>query len=83
MEKIPSQLLSRVRADSFATISPLTKGLLLRFSGYDGYPYAVQSSSDLINWTSVSTNLPSDGFFKFISATTADEPQFYRSKLLP
>ncbi|HLP75876.1 MAG TPA: hypothetical protein VK327_03085 [Candidatus Paceibacterota bacterium] len=83
LEKIPSQLLSRLRVDSVAGISPINKGLLLRFSGYDGYPYSVETSSDLLNWIPVSTNVPADGSFLFYSDTDTAEPQFFRSAVLP
>jgi hypothetical protein len=83
-EAIPSHLLSRLRPDSLGTIT-LSNGLArLEFTGFDGYPYAVQSSTNLNNWTGISTNSPTNGVFSIATPRTASPPPvFFRSVLLP
>ena len=53
------------------------------FSGFDGYPYAVERSGDLLNWISVSTNYPTNGVFEFVLPSVNSTNAFYRSVLLP
>lgn len=82
-EIIPSQLLSLLRADSIGSIAPVNNQAVVQFTGYDGHMYAVQASSDLKNWTSISTNSPINGTFSFtITAPGNTGLQFYRSVLL-
>jgi hypothetical protein len=82
-EIIPSQLLSLLRADSIGSITPVNGQTLVQFTGYDGHAYAIQVSSDLINWVSISTNCPVNGMFGFTnSAAPNANQQFYRSVLL-
>lgn len=82
LEEIPAQLISRLRPDSIVTSVPASNPPLLQFTGMDGYSYAVEMSSDLLNWTSISTNFPENGLFNFAPAG-ATSPQFYRSSLQP
>jgi hypothetical protein len=83
-EIIASQLLSKLRPDSIGTVSTTPGQLQVQFSGFDGYPYAVQVSSNLVDWTAVSTNYPSNGVFNFMEALPVDlSSKFYRSALLP
>jgi hypothetical protein len=82
LEAIPSQLISRLRPDSMATVVPGGPPALIRFTGMDGYSYMVQSSTDLMTWTTVSTNTPENGFFVFSSPLT-NSSIFYRSLLQP
>jgi hypothetical protein len=82
-EIIPSQLLSLLRADSIGSITPVNGQTLVQFTGYDGHAYAIEASSDLINWVSISTNCPVNGMFGFTnSAAPNANQQFYRSVLL-
>jgi len=83
-EAIPAQLLMRLRPDSIGSISESGGGLRLGFTGFDDYPYAVEISSNLADWASVTTNYPTNGVFEFVEPTTAqNERRFYRSVLLP
>jgi hypothetical protein len=83
-EAIPSQLLTRLRADSEGVVVQSNGFLHVEFSGFDGHAYAVESSSNLRDWLPVSTNHPSNGFFIFSEPVTAPaSPHFYRSVLLP
>jgi hypothetical protein len=81
MEKIPTQLLPLLRADSFGKIVPANGQLAMSFSGYDGHTYAIEASSNFIDWAIISTNSPSDGNFG-ITNTPSSGQQFYRSVLL-
>jgi hypothetical protein len=58
--------------------------LQILFSGIDGFAYAVQVFSNLLNWTSLSTNYPTGGVFDFMQVPPSSTPRrFYRSLLLP
>lgn len=76
-EMIPSQLLPLLRSDS---IGSMNGQFIVRFSGYDGHTYLIQASSDLINWTTISTNSPIGGTFSFTNMSGSDA-KFYRSVL--
>jgi len=83
-EKIPAQLLALLRSDSIGSTTLTGNTLHIRFSGIDGYSYAVQVSSNLNDWNTVSTNVPSDGFFDLAdSSIGTSSRKFYRSVLLP
>jgi hypothetical protein len=65
-------------------VVPGGDGLKIQFTGFDNYAYAVESSSNLVDWVSVSTNFPTNGCFELIApAGVTDAQQFYRSVLLP
>ena len=82
-EIIPSQLLSLLRTDSTGSIALMDSQPVVQFTGYDGHPYAIQTSSDLVNWVSISTNCPVNGAFSFTNSTPLNvTSQFYRSILL-
>jgi len=54
----------------------------LQFVGVDGWEYALEASSDLTNWVSLSTNTAVAGLIEFDDA--AGYPQrFYRARLVP
>ncbi|HTX21890.1 MAG TPA: hypothetical protein VMD27_08560 [Candidatus Aquilonibacter sp.] len=80
-ELISSQLLSLLRADSVGSVALMNGQPLVQFTGYDGHTYAIQASSDLINWVSIGTNCPVDGLFSFTNSMNLN-PQFFRSVLL-
>ena len=82
-EIIPSQLLSLLRADSVGAVALMNGQPLVQFTGYDGHAYAIQVSSNLVNWVSISTNCPVNGVFSFTNSTMLNaNQQFYRSVLL-
>jgi hypothetical protein len=82
-EAIPAQLLTLLRPDSLGAVSQAGGTLQLQFSGSDGYAYVVQTSSNLLDWTSVSTNYPASGAFNFADNPPPGSPRlFYRSVLL-
>ncbi len=77
-EKIPSQLLLLIRTDSVGEIEPANGQVTMSFSGYDGHVYAIEVSSNLADWTIISTNSPVDGVFSTTNTAPTDR-QFYRS----
>jgi hypothetical protein len=81
-EKIPAQLLPLLRSDSVSVITKTDGTLQVRFSGIDGYPYGVQVSTNLIDWTTVSAHNPTNGFFD-LSESLLPQNRFFRSILLP
>ena len=82
-EVIPCQLLSLLRADSIGSAAWLNSQPLMLFTGYDGHRYAIESSADLVNWVSLSTNDPVNGVFRFTNAAVPNaNQQFFRSVLL-
>ena len=83
-EIIPSQLLPFLRADSIGSIASTGGPMPVQFTGYDGYAYAIQVSSNLVDWTVCSTNYPVNGTFGLTNFAAPDDgPRFYRSVLLP
>jgi hypothetical protein len=83
-EALPSQLLPLLRPDSTSSVSQSGGTVRVQFTGADGYPYAVQTSSNLLDWTAVSTNYPANGSFNFMDAPSPGSPRrFYRSILQP
>lgn len=81
-ERIPVQLLPRLRPDSFGTIAPDADGWKLQFTGVDGFRYAIESSTNLAAWQVIATNQPSNGIFEMELPAQA-EKSFFRSVLLP
>ena len=75
---------SILRPDPIGAVSQSGGMLHIQFSGTDGYAYAVQTSSNLRDWTSVSTNCPTNASFSFTDTPSPASPcRFYRSVLLP
>ena len=82
-EAIPSQLLPLLRVDSTGQMISTNGQIQVQFSGYDGHEYAIQVSPDLLNWSSVSTNAPTNGVFSAALPTPVNSAaQFYRSLLI-
>jgi hypothetical protein len=82
-ESIPSQLLPLLRADSIGGLTATYNQRQLQFSGYDGHYYAVQVSSDLLNWISLATNSPVNGTFSLPLPPQGNATaQFFRSVLV-
>jgi hypothetical protein len=83
-EALPSQLLALVRADSIgaATVQG-ERTAMVQFSGSDGFSYAVESSSDLRTWTTLSSpHYSTNGVFTLTLPMTSGA-QFFRAVLLP
>jgi hypothetical protein len=83
-EAIPVQLLPLLRPDSFGTLTPANGGWNVSFSGADGYAYVLQTSTNLTDWNSVSTNFPVQGSFTVpVAPVAGSHDQFFRSVLRP
>jgi hypothetical protein len=82
-EALPAQLLPLLRPDSFGALLPTNSGWNVSFSGADGYAYAVQTSTNLVDWTSLCTNAPVQSSFTLPLAPAAGAAsQYFRSVLL-
>jgi hypothetical protein len=82
-EEIPSQLLSLIRSDSIGSVLTTNSQTMVQFTGYDGHDYAVETSTNLLQWTSIGTNSPAGGILNFpINPAPGSPRQFYRSLLL-
>jgi hypothetical protein len=80
-EAIPDQLLALLRVDSIGSMTASNGRVVIQFTGDENHAYAVQSSPNLVNWTTLSTNCPVNGIFAFTNNVTANA-QFYRTVLL-
>ena len=81
-ERIPVQLLSRLRPDSLGSLVRTAEDWRIQFTGFDGFRYAVEESTKLLDWQAISTNEPTEGVFEIaLPEEVAD--RFYRSALLP
>ena len=68
-------------AATLALLPESADGFSFSVSGFSGYEYVVQSSTDLINWVSVQTNTAP---FTFTDTNAASMQQcFYQAYLLP
>jgi hypothetical protein len=81
-ECLPAQLLSLVRADSVGDISVVNGAWQIQFTGFDGYAYVIEASTNLIHWTPVSTNYPANGKLTYVNEP-AGGSRYYRSRLWP
>jgi len=71
---------SRIEADGFTT----NETMQLQLSGLAGRKFILQASGDLLNWISLSTNLPvATPFYTFDPAATNFPHRFYRTIQLP
>jgi hypothetical protein len=83
-EALPSQLLTLLRPDSTSSVSQSGGTVQVQFTGADAYAYAVQTSSNLLDWTTISTTYPANGFFNFVDTPPPGAARrFYRSILQP
>lgn len=82
-ETVAAQFLERLRPDSVGFISQTNGVVKVQFTGFDDYPYAVESSSNLVNWLPVTTNSPTNGVLDFFPPAPGSGHQFYRSTLIP
>lgn len=82
-EKIPAQLLPLLRPDSVGSLTNAGGTSHFQFSGIDGQAYTVQVSANLVDWTTLSTNYPTNGFFDFVDSSQSLANRFYRTLLLP
>jgi len=82
-EAIPSQLLPRLRFDPIGSVALNNGQVSVQFAGYDGHLYAIQVSTDLAHWTTLSTSFPVNGVYTFAGPVSANGgPQYYRAILI-
>jgi hypothetical protein len=80
-EAIPSQLLSRVRADPVARVARRANGFELRFTAFDGYAYRVEGSVDGAVWNIVSEpHYSTNGTFT-LQVPASETMRFFRAVL--
>jgi len=80
-EAIPSQLLLELRPDSTGAMSVSNGVVNVSFTGADAFDYAVQVSTNLLNWQTVGTNTPAQGAFAL--PVSGSSQQYFRTSLLP
>ncbi len=61
-------------------VSAVGNNFTLQFQGEDGREYVVETSTNLVNWTSVITNEETGGLFIYTDSNTASPARFYRIK---
>ena len=55
-------------------------GLFMNLSGQNGQQYVIQTSTDLVHWQNVSTNIAYGGFIRIpLPANETNQTQFYRA----
>ncbi len=83
-EKIPEQLLPLLRADPILFLSPMNGRFQARATGFRGYSYALESSSDLQSWRTLVTQFAESDTFEFPKSLDPGVGKaFYRARLLP
>jgi hypothetical protein len=53
-------------------------GFNLQFQGLNGQNYIVETSTNLVDWTPIFTNMPNNGVFIFTDTNANNPRQFYR-----
>jgi hypothetical protein len=57
---------------------------LLRINGQNGSRFAIEASTNLLNWTPLKTNLVTDGSFDYVDTEApAFSRRFYRARWVP
>lgn len=82
-EIIPSQILPWLRIDSAGSIAWINGAPRLQFTGFDGYGYRVETSTNLLDWTVITTLYPTNGIFNFTDASGPADQRYYRTELAP
>jgi hypothetical protein len=80
-EILPAQLLPRLRPDSIGSVTQTGEHVEIQFTGLEGFPYEIETSTDLVDWTVVSINYPNNGFFALLINHPLNS-SFYRSRLV-
>lgn len=57
---------------------------ILRLTGEPGCNYAIEATTNSVNWSALKTNNATDGVFDFVDTAAPGFPRrFYRARLLP
>lgn len=70
-------------AVNLSSASVINGKFVFDYTANSGLSYLVQDSSNLVNWTSISTNMAASGLIVFSNSLSFPGPQFYRVGLLP
>ena len=55
-----------------------------KLKAFTGRRFAIETSANLVDWVSVTTNSTADGFFSFSDpAAAGSNERFYRARLVP
>jgi hypothetical protein len=82
-EALPSQLLAQLGVASQGTLISTNGQWIAQFTGAVGHSYVLQSSPDLVHWTSLGRSSPINGQVSFgLPAATSGAAQFYRSQII-
>ncbi len=65
------------------SLTRVTQGYQLNVAGKTGSLFAVQTSSNFLNWSPLVTNRAATGIFNYMDTNTAIPLRFYRVQLLP
>ncbi len=83
VECIPTRLLPLLREDFIGSAVWSGNQFWVQFTGYDGYAYALEGSSNLVDWVTIGIQWPTNGVFSFLApAPSSTGRQFYRSVLV-
>ena len=71
--------------DGWSTLNPAnTAQVMLGLQGQAGVPYVIQSSTNLVSWSPVSTNTPTGSMLSITNPVAAPVPaQFWRAVWQP
>jgi hypothetical protein len=83
-EALPIQLLPLLRRDPIGSFASTGGTTQVQFTGFDGYAYIVQGSTNLVDWTPLATTSPTNGVIVFSDADAGNFPKrYYRTMLTP
>ncbi len=80
-EKIATQMLPLLRADSVGSACMQSNQSVTTFSGYDGHQYAIETSPDMVNWVPLQTNSPVNGIMTVTNSIDSAQ-KYFRSALI-
>jgi len=80
-EQLPAELLAFLGSDSLGTVTASGGQVTVQFTGGAGHVYVLQSSPDLVHWTTLATNSPVNGGMSFV-LPVARGGGFYRTLLV-
>jgi hypothetical protein len=73
-----------VPAPQVRVVSFLGRAPIVRLSGWEGARFAVEGSTNLVNWVGLRTNTAIGGFFDYTDASATGLPlRFYRGRWAP
>jgi hypothetical protein len=83
-EMIPSQLLPLLRQDSVGSFARSNGAPQFQFTGFDGFVYEVDVSSNLLSWMPLGTQVTTNGVLTVSDpAASGLGPRYYRTSLIP